>query len=120
MPFVHGGSAVFAMRAERGLGAGGGRLYHPVPIGPEALAGGHVNETVQIPVGNMSCAACALRVEKALAALPGVDAAAVNFATEKAQVSYDAGQVSIATLVDTVRSAGYEVPPSRPHTRSPV
>ena len=37
----------------------------------------------------MSCAACALRVEKALRQLPGVDKAAVNFATEKAQVSFD-------------------------------
>jgi P-type Cu+ transporter len=69
-----------------------------------------VTETVQIPISNMSCAACALRVEKALGHVPGVEQAAVNFATEKAQVSFDPDSVTVAALVDTVRSAGYDVP----------
>ncbi len=69
-----------------------------------------MTETVQIPIGNMSCAACALRVEKALSQLPGVEKAAVNFATEKAQVTFDPQSSSVATLVDTVRAAGYDVP----------
>jgi len=69
-----------------------------------------VAETVQIPISNMSCAACALRVEKALGQLPGVEQAAVNFATEKAQVTFDPESLSVAALVDTVRSAGYDVP----------
>jgi Cu+-exporting ATPase len=69
-----------------------------------------VTETVQIPISNMSCAACALRVEKALGRLPGVEQAAVNFATEKAQVTFDPESLSVAALVDTVRSAGYDVP----------
>ena len=69
-----------------------------------------MTETVQIPISNMSCAACALRVEKALGQLPGVERAAVNFATEKAQVTFDPESLSVAALVDTVRSAGYDVP----------
>jgi P-type Cu+ transporter len=69
-----------------------------------------VTETVQIPISNMSCAACALRVEKALGRLPGVEQAAVNFATEKAQVTFDPQSLDVAALVDTVRSAGYDVP----------
>jgi P-type Cu+ transporter len=69
-----------------------------------------VTETVQIPISNMSCAACALRVERALGQVPGVEQAAVNFATEKAQVSFDPENVTVASLVDTVRSAGYDVP----------
>ena len=69
-----------------------------------------MTETVQIPISNMSCAACALRVEKALGQVPGVEQATVNFATEKAQVTFDAESLSVATLVDTVRSAGYDVP----------
>ncbi len=69
-----------------------------------------MTETVQIPISNMSCAACALRVEKALGRLPGVEQAAVNFATEKAQVTFDPESLSVAALVDTVRSAGYDVP----------
>jgi Cu+-exporting ATPase len=69
-----------------------------------------VTETVQIPISNMSCAACALRVEKALGQVPGVEQAAVNFATEKAQVTFDPQISSVAALLDTVRSAGYDVP----------
>ncbi len=65
--------------------------------------------TIQIPIEQMSCAACAARVEKALGEVPGVSTAAVNFATERAQVSYDPGKVSPAALVDAVRAAGYGV-----------
>jgi P-type Cu+ transporter len=69
-----------------------------------------VSETLQIPISNMSCAVCAARVEKALGQLPGVQQAAVNFATEKAQVTFDPATVTVSTLVDAVRSAGYDVP----------
>jgi P-type Cu+ transporter len=69
-----------------------------------------VSQTVQIPVSNMSCAVCAQRVEKALGQVSGVEQAAVNFATEKAQVTYDPSTVNVGTLVDAVRSAGYDVP----------
>jgi P-type Cu+ transporter len=69
-----------------------------------------VRETVQIPISNMSCAVCAQRVEKALGQVTGVEQAAVNFATEKAQVTFDPESVNVASLVDAVRSAGYDVP----------
>ena len=69
-----------------------------------------MSQTVQIPVSNMSCAVCAQRVEKALGQVSGVEQAAVNFATEKAQVTFDPSAVDMATLVDAVRSAGYDVP----------
>ena len=36
----------------------------------------------------------------------GSSTAAVNFATEKAQVTYDSGSVTVSTLVDAVRSGG--------------
>jgi Cu+-exporting ATPase len=65
--------------------------------------------TVQLPVSQMSCAACAARVEKALSGVPGVASAAVNFATERAQVSYDPARASVGDLVDVVRAAGYGV-----------
>ena len=65
--------------------------------------------TIQIPIGQMSCAVCAARVEKALGEVPGVSTAAVNFATERAQVSYDPAKVGAGALVDAVRAAGYGV-----------
>ena len=66
--------------------------------------------TTSFPITGMHCAACVARVEKALAALPGVEQAAANFATERAQVSYDPGVTSPADLVQAVHAAGYEVP----------
>ena len=44
---------------------------------------------VDLPVGGMSCASCAARIEKALTAVPGVDRCTVNFATEIATVHFD-------------------------------
>ena len=62
-----------------------------------------------LPIEGMTCAACAGRVETALQRLPGV-AAAVNLASEQADVTYDAAATSPAALVAAVARAGYSVP----------
>jgi len=61
-----------------------------------------------IPVGGMSCAACAQRVEKALKNLPGVTDASVNLATEKAVVTYLPQTVQLQALRDAIEKAGYK------------
>ncbi|MGY1582951.1 heavy metal translocating P-type ATPase [Streptomyces sp. MN13] len=69
----------------------------------------------ELLIGGMTCAACAARVEKKLNRMPGVTAT-VNFATEKAKVTYPAG-VEVADLIATVVKTGYtaeEPPPPRP------
>ncbi|KAB2877633.1 MAG: heavy-metal-associated domain-containing protein, partial [Albidovulum sp.] len=43
------------------------------------------DETVSLPIGGMTCASCVGRVEGALKAVPGVLAASVNLATERAE-----------------------------------
>ncbi len=43
--------------------------------------------TVVLDVGGMTCASCVGRVERALKAVPGVTAASVNLAIERAQVT---------------------------------
>jgi Cu+-exporting ATPase len=63
----------------------------------------------RLQVGGMTCASCVMRVEKALKALPGVQDASVNLATEVATVKADAG-VNAAALEAAVRKAGYDVP----------
>ncbi|NLE74618.1 MAG: copper-translocating P-type ATPase [Actinobacteria bacterium] len=62
-----------------------------------------------MPVEGMTCAACVSRVEKALGKTPGVAAASVNFATEKASVTFDPAQADTPRLLQTVRDAGYDV-----------
>ena len=59
-------------------------------------------------VDGMTCASCVARVEKALAATPGVVAANVNFATEEASIKADP-KVSLGTLKAAVEKAGYAV-----------
>ena len=60
----------------------------------------------QLQVGDMTCASCVGRVEKALLKVPGVLGATVNLATETATV--DAlGSVAVATLLAAVSQAGY-------------
>jgi Cu+-exporting ATPase len=61
---------------------------------------------VELPITGMTCASCANRIEKRLNKLDGVDAS-VNYATEKASVSYDAESVKPEELVAAVEAAGY-------------
>ncbi len=62
-----------------------------------------------LPIVGMTCATCAGRVEKALRALPGVEAT-VNLSSEQAEVSFDPERVAPATLAEAVERAGYDVP----------
>lgn len=65
-------------------------------------------EQTSLSVGGMSCAACVMRVEKALGGLEGVEKAAVNFATEKAQVTYDPRKVDLEKFRQAIEDAGYQ------------
>ncbi|MEV7076957.1 heavy metal translocating P-type ATPase [Streptomyces sp. NPDC093516] len=60
---------------------------------------------VELLIGGMTCAACAARVEKKLNRMDGVTAT-VNYATEKARVTYPAG-TEVADLIATVVKTGY-------------
>jgi Cu+-exporting ATPase len=63
---------------------------------------------LRLQVTGMTCASCVLRVEKTLQAVPGVQSASVNLATEEASVAADPG-VSTEALAAAVRRAGYDV-----------
>ncbi|MFE3168164.1 heavy metal translocating P-type ATPase [Streptomyces sp. NPDC059224] len=72
------------------------RIAEPLP-GPEA--------EVELLIGGMTCASCAARVEKKLNRMDGVTAT-VNYATEKAKVTYPGG-VQVADLIAVVERTGY-------------
>ena len=63
-------------------------------------------EQLELNVKGMTCASCANRVERKLNDLEGVEAT-VNFATERAAVSFDAGTVETGELLGAVEAAGY-------------
>jgi Cu+-exporting ATPase len=64
---------------------------------------------VTLPVTGMTCANCALTIQRSLKKLAGVKEASVNFATEQASVSFDLEQVQIKDLADKIHDAGYGV-----------
>src|SRR5215212_3041001 len=61
---------------------------------------------IDLELEGMTCAACASRIERKLNKLDGVEAS-VNYATEKAAVSYDDARVSVDELLAAVAGAGY-------------
>ncbi|RIK09657.1 MAG: heavy metal translocating P-type ATPase [Acidobacteria bacterium] len=63
-------------------------------------------QDVSLELEGMTCASCAARIEKKLNKLDGVEAA-VNFATERADVHFDASRASVDDLIAAVESAGY-------------
>ncbi|HZG58734.1 heavy metal translocating P-type ATPase [Paenibacillus sp.] len=67
-----------------------------------------VKEVAQFRLEGMTCAACANRIEKGLAKLPGVASAAVNFAMETARVEYAPGEISVEGMQEKVRQLGYK------------
>ncbi|WP_405520426.1 heavy metal translocating P-type ATPase [Streptomyces canus] len=72
---------------------------------------------VELLIGGMTCASCAARVEKKLNRMDGVTAT-VNYATEKARVSYPAG-VDVADLIATVVKTGYTAEEPAPPAQEP-
>ncbi|MCX4701285.1 cation-translocating P-type ATPase [Streptomyces sp. NBC_01373] len=81
----------------------------PLPVTASAPA-----SEVELSIGGMTCASCAARIEKKLNRMDGVTAT-VNYATEKAKVSFPAG-VEVGDLIATVEKTGYtaEEPPPPP------
>ena len=57
-------------------------------------------------IEGMTCASCVARVEKAIAATPGVASASVNLATQRAEVVFS-GAPDIAAVVAAIGKAGY-------------
>ena len=70
---------------------------------------------VELAIGGMTCASCAARIEKKLNRMDGVTAT-VNYATEKAKVSYS-GDVSVGDLIATVEATGYTAQEPAPPAR---
>ena len=63
---------------------------------------------VTLGVTGMTCANCAANIERALnKKTPGVIGAAVNFATERVNVAYDADRLSVGDIIAAIKKAGY-------------
>ncbi len=56
----------------------------------------------------LSCPSCVAKIEKALNAVDGVQEAKVHFNTGRIEVEHDPDKAARETLVEAVRSVGYE------------
>ena len=73
-----------------------------------------INETefsspLDLPLGGMTCAACAARIEKVLNRLPGVKAS-VNLASERARIERSSSETTPRQVVEAIERAGFAVP----------
>ncbi|MGW2177003.1 heavy metal translocating P-type ATPase, partial [Streptomyces sp. NPDC001732] len=97
---------------------------HTATPGPGTGTGTATGTTaeVELAIGGMTCASCAARIEKKLNRMDGVEAT-VNYATEKAKVSYRGEDVSVQDLIATVEKTGYTAhepaPPARAEGDAP-
>ena len=66
-------------------------------------------EHVNLPVLGMTCANCAVSVERALKKTEGVDDAMVNLSSERVAVTFDGDQAALNDLVSSIKDAGYDV-----------
>ncbi|MDA8442714.1 MAG: heavy metal translocating P-type ATPase [Peptococcaceae bacterium] len=90
-----------------------------IDLPPQGLIANSTPETVgmsnlaeaaqeQFTISGMSCANCALSIEKGVAKLPGVRRATVNFAAEKLMVEINPAEVSDAEILAAIKELGYE------------
>ncbi|MFB1041427.1 heavy metal translocating P-type ATPase [Streptomyces chrestomyceticus] len=74
---------------------------------------------IELEIGGMTCASCAARIEKKLNRMDGVTAT-VNYATEKAKVTYESGAgIEVADLIATVEKTGYTAAVPEPPAPAP-
>ena len=70
-------------------------------------------QTITLPVKGMTCANCAMNIERNVKKVAGVKDARVNFATEKATVDYDPQATTIGAILDKITQTGFKVTPAR-------
>lgn len=68
-----------------------------------------MEKKITLQVTGMSCASCAIKIEKKLSKLDGVKQASVNFAVEKATVIYDDSAAKVEDFENTVKQLGYGI-----------
>ena len=75
------------------------------PAPPEAEC------SATLALEGMTCASCAMRIEKGLKKLPGILDVSVNLATERASISYDPTRTDLERMVQKVEAVGYKATP---------
>jgi Cu+-exporting ATPase len=75
------------------------------------------DQTLDLAISGMTCAACSTRLEKVLNRIPGVEAR-VNLATEKARLRYTPGAVDLDSVLAAVAKTGFTASPITESSRA--
>lgn len=65
-------------------------------------------KNIILPISRMHCASCAVNIEKALKKEKGILEVGVNFASEKASISYDPEEITLEKIKKIISNLGYE------------
>ena len=68
-----------------------------------------VDQKVTLPITGMTCANCAMNIERTVKKLNGIKDANVNFAAEQAVVAFDPKLLHLRNLVNKIHGSGYTV-----------
>jgi Cu2+-exporting ATPase len=66
-------------------------------------------QSISLPVLGMTCAGCAASVQSMIAAQPGVTGAAVNYATQSVNVTYQPAIIQPETFQEVLQGIGYDL-----------
>ena len=58
-------------------------------------------------VKGMHCASCSSLIKRRISKLQGIEACEVNYATEKAQISFESDKISLDKMNDEIKKIGY-------------
>ncbi|MFW5987703.1 MAG: copper ion binding protein, partial [Methanohalophilus sp.] len=79
------------------------------PVSIEQISTRDAEKTLSLNISGMSCTACAKRIETGLAKVDGVKEVSVNFASEKASVTYDTNKLDLREIRNRIESLGYGI-----------
>jgi Cu+-exporting ATPase len=66
-------------------------------------------QKITVPITGMTCANCAMNIERGMKKLHGVTDVSVNFASEQAAIRFDPEALTVKDLVDNIHRSGFTV-----------
>ncbi len=67
-------------------------------------------QIISLPISGMTCANCAMNIERTFAKLTGINESSVNFASEHGKFVFDPSKLNLKDLINKIDKAGYKVP----------
>jgi Cu2+-exporting ATPase len=86
----------------------------PQALAQFSVAGGPNERSATLILDRIRCAACLWLNERTLRGLPGVLRADINYATQRAQVSWDPARLRLSAIIGAIRAVGYDAFPWDP------